>query len=117
MPPLHGQTYLPAHGRPWLQFPRFDAIGLHESRQFSRGSREDGEGAEVHRYDFLRPDQSGRERRLLVTAYVEWVLASAQRQGRTLIATEIDPLTGAMLVQNRWNGERGESKSVSGAVS
>ncbi|MEI9885833.1 MAG: glucoamylase family protein [Rhizomicrobium sp.] len=51
---------------------------------------------------------SGRERRLSVTAYVEWVLGSAQRQGRTLIVTEIDPESGALLAQNRWNNEFGE---------
>ncbi|HWD29387.1 MAG TPA: glucoamylase family protein [Rhizomicrobium sp.] len=51
---------------------------------------------------------SGRERRLSVTAYVEWVLTSAQRQGRTLIGSEMDPATGAMFAQNRWNNELGE---------
>jgi cyclic beta-1,2-glucan synthetase len=51
---------------------------------------------------------SGRERRLSVTAYVEWVLGTAQRQGRTLIGTEIDPSSGAMFAQNRWNNELGE---------
>jgi cyclic beta-1,2-glucan synthetase len=51
---------------------------------------------------------SGRERRLSVTAFVEWVLGSAQRQGRTLIVTEIDPATGAMFAQNRWNNDLGE---------
>lgn len=51
---------------------------------------------------------SGRERRLSVTAFVEWVLGSGQRQGRTLISTEIDPVTGAMFAQNRWNNELGE---------
>ncbi|MEI9996699.1 MAG: glucoamylase family protein [Rhizomicrobium sp.] len=51
---------------------------------------------------------SGRERRLSVTAYVEWVLGSAQRQGRTVIATEINSGTGAMFAQNRWNNELGE---------
>ena len=51
---------------------------------------------------------SGRERRLSVTAFVEWVLSSAQRQGRTLITTEIDPATGAMFAQNRWNDDSGE---------
>ena len=51
---------------------------------------------------------SGRERRLSVTAFVEWVLSSAQRQGRTMIATEIDPASGAMFAQNRWNNDLGE---------
>src|SRR5579872_2709902 len=56
-------------------------------------------------------NQSGRIRKLSVTAYVEWLLGSSQRQGRTLIATEIDPETGAMLAQNPWNDEFGETVS------
>jgi len=56
-------------------------------------------------------NQSGRVRKLSVTAYVEWLLGSPQRQGRTLIATEIDPETGAMLAQNPWNDEFGETVS------
>jgi len=56
-------------------------------------------------------NQSGRIRKLSVTAYVEWLLGSPQRQGRTLIATEIDPETGAMFAQNPWNDEFGETVS------
>ncbi|HJW42249.1 MAG TPA: glucoamylase family protein, partial [Rhizomicrobium sp.] len=51
---------------------------------------------------------SGRARRISVTALVEWVFSSTQRQGRTLITTEIDPKTGAMFAQNRWNNDLGE---------
>ena len=53
-------------------------------------------------------NQSGRPRRLSVTAYVEWVLGSSQRAGAPLIITEIDPRTGALLAQNPWNNEFGE---------
>ncbi|MEI9991852.1 MAG: glucoamylase family protein [Rhizomicrobium sp.] len=51
---------------------------------------------------------SGRERRLSVTAFVDWVLGASQRQGRTVIVTEIDSTTGAMFAQNRWNNDAGE---------
>ncbi|HEY4940424.1 MAG TPA: glucoamylase family protein [Rhizomicrobium sp.] len=53
-------------------------------------------------------NQSGRERRLSVTAYVEWVLGNAQRSGRPYIVSEIGTETGALLAQNPWNNEFGE---------
>jgi cyclic beta-1,2-glucan synthetase len=53
-------------------------------------------------------NQSGRDRRLSIAAYVEWVLASAQRTGRTMIVTEIDPQTGALFAQNPWINEFGD---------
>ena len=52
-------------------------------------------------------NQSGRERRLSVTAYVEWVLASARRIGRSMIVTEINPQTGALFAQNPWSDDFG----------
>ena len=56
-------------------------------------------------------NQSGRIRKLSVAAYVEWLLGSSLRQGRTLITTEIDPETGAMFAQNPWTDEFGETVS------
>ena len=53
-------------------------------------------------------NQSGRERRLSVTAYVEWVLGNAQRAGRTVIVTELAGDSGALLARNPWNTEFGE---------
>ncbi|HXC54133.1 MAG TPA: glucoamylase family protein, partial [Rhizomicrobium sp.] len=53
-------------------------------------------------------NQSGRERRLSVTAYVEWVLGSAQRVGQSHIVTEINPRTGALFAASPWSNEFGE---------
>ena len=53
-------------------------------------------------------NQSGRERRLSVTAYVEWVLGQSRAANAPFIVTEIDPGTGAMFAQNGWNNQFGE---------
>ena len=53
-------------------------------------------------------NQSGRERRLSVTAYVQWVLGNAQAAGRPYIVTEIGATTGALLARNPWSNEFGE---------
>ncbi len=46
---------------------------------------------------------SGKPRRLLVTAYVEWVLGTSRGASAPFITTEIDRTTGAMLARNPWN--------------
>ncbi|MGB8181095.1 MAG: glycosyl transferase, partial [Stellaceae bacterium] len=53
-------------------------------------------------------DQSGRVRRLSVTAYVEWVLGASRTATAPFVVTEIDPKTGAMFAQNPWSNEFGE---------
>jgi cyclic beta-1,2-glucan synthetase len=54
----------------------------------------------------LRND-SGRPRRLSVTAYVEWVLGPARAASALSILTDIDPETGAMFARNPWNAAFG----------
>ncbi len=46
-----------------------------------------------------------RNRRLSITAFVEWVLASSREFSVPFISTEIDPLTGAMFAKNPWRKE------------
>jgi cyclic beta-1,2-glucan synthetase len=53
-------------------------------------------------------NQSGRERRLSVTAFVEWVLGQSRAAGGAHIVTEMDPQTGAMFAQNPWSNDFGE---------
>ncbi len=48
-------------------------------------------------------NQSGRSRRLSVTAYLEWVLAASRDAAAPFLVTEIDPETGAMHARNPWS--------------
>ena len=50
---------------------------------------------------------SSRTRYLSVTAYAEWVLGSSRTVSAPFIATEIDPVTGAMFARNAWNAAFG----------
>src|SRR6185503_1679052 len=45
-------------------------------------------------------NESGRPRRLSVTAYVEWVLGVSRPTAAPFVVTEIDGQTGAMLARN-----------------
>lgn len=54
----------------------------------------------------LRND-SGRARRLSVTAYAEWVLGSSRSVSAPYLVTELDPKTGAIFVRSVLGGEFG----------
>jgi cyclic beta-1,2-glucan synthetase len=53
-------------------------------------------------------NQSMRERRLSITAYVEWVLGVDRSACAPFVMTEIDSATGAIFAQNPWNEQFGE---------
>ena len=52
-------------------------------------------------------NQSGRDRRLSITAYVEWVLGQSRGSNAPFIVTEVDPETGAIFAQNNWSNAFG----------
>ncbi len=58
------------------------------------------------RVSLLR-NESGRPRRLSVTAYVEWVLGVSRPAAAPFVVTEIDGTTGAMFARNAWRREFG----------
>ena len=99
---VKGARYSTSHGQGYTRFE-------HASR-----------GIALELLQFVPPDdsikisrlkitnQSGRPRKLSVTAYVEWVLGSSQRAGRSLIVTKIDSKSGALFAQNPWSNDFGE---------
>jgi cyclic beta-1,2-glucan synthetase len=50
-------------------------------------------------------NNSRRNRRLSITAYMEWVLAASRDASAPFVSTEIDPVTGAMFARNPWRTE------------
>jgi cyclic beta-1,2-glucan synthetase len=50
-------------------------------------------------------NQSGRQRRLSATGYVEWVLGDLRFRNQMHVVTETEPLTGAILATNAYNKE------------
>src|SRR5207249_8961342 len=52
-------------------------------------------------------NESGRPRRLSVTAYVEWVLGVSRSTAAPFVVTEIDGTTGAMFARNAWRRDFG----------
>jgi cyclic beta-1,2-glucan synthetase len=48
---------------------------------------------------------STRDRRLSVTAYVEWVLGTSRAASAPFVVTEMDARTGAMFARNPWNSQ------------
>ncbi|MHA4806716.1 GH36-type glycosyl hydrolase domain-containing protein [Flavitalea flava] len=50
-------------------------------------------------------NKSGRERKLSLTGYVEWVLGDLRPKSAMHVVTEIDPATGALFARNPYNIE------------
>jgi cyclic beta-1,2-glucan synthetase len=50
-------------------------------------------------------NNSRRNRRLSITAYMEWVLAASRDASAPFVSTEIDSVTGAMFARNPWRIE------------
>ena len=52
-------------------------------------------------------NDSGRTRRLSVTAFAEWVLGSSRSATAPYLITEIDSASGAIFARSAWNGDFG----------
>ena len=52
-------------------------------------------------------NESGRIRRISITAYVEWVLGNSRSGSAPQIITEADAQTGALFARSAWNGDFG----------
>jgi cellobiose phosphorylase len=50
-------------------------------------------------------NNSGRDRRLSATGYVEWVLGDTRPKSTMHVMTETDPATGALFARNAYNSE------------
>ena len=79
----------------------------------------DGHGVELELLQFVPADdpikisrltltnKSPRPRRLLVTAYLEWVLGVSRIGSAPFVITEMDSSTGAMFARNSWSQDFG----------
>jgi cyclic beta-1,2-glucan synthetase len=52
-------------------------------------------------------NNSGRTRRLSITAYAEWVLGASRGESAPYVITELDSTSGALFARSAWGGEFG----------
>ena len=87
-------TYVARHGRGYSEFSHHELGIALELLQFVPVD----DPVKISRLR-LR-NESGRSRRLSVTAYIEWVLGTSRGGSAPFVWTSIDPHTGAMLAGN-----------------
>ncbi|WP_244511018.1 GH36-type glycosyl hydrolase domain-containing protein [Magnetospirillum fulvum] len=95
-------TYIARHGRGYSEFE----VSLHGITADLVQTVPLDDPVKISR--LVLRNLSGHPRRLSVTAYVEWVLGPSRAASLPFIATEIDPVTGAMLARNSWRTAFGE---------
>lgn len=101
--PIRDETamYVACHGQGYSRFQHGSRGILLELLQFVPPE----DPVKISR--LVLKNNSGRVRRLSVTAYVEWVLGSSRSASAANIFTEIDSQTGAIFGQSAWGGEFG----------
>ena len=101
--PIRDETasYISRHGQGYSRFQHGSHGVLLELLQFVPSE----DPIKISRLT-LKND-SGRPRRLSVTAYVEWVLGSSRSASAPYIITELDSQTGALFARSTWGGEFG----------
>ncbi|WP_369407793.1 GH36-type glycosyl hydrolase domain-containing protein [Roseomonas rosulenta] len=93
----NGETFVGRHGRGYSRFGH-SGYGI-ESDLLQYVPLEDP--IKISR--LVLRNASGRARRILVTAYAEWVLGPSRSATLPFVTTEIDGETGAMFARNPWN--------------
>ena len=101
--PIRDETamYVACHGQGYSRFQHGSRGILLELLQFVPPE----DPVKISR--LVLKNNSGRVRRLSVTAYAEWVLGSSRSASAPCIFTEIDSQTGAIFPQSAWGGEFG----------
>jgi len=101
--PIRDDTapYMACHGQGYSRFQHGSHGILCELLQFVPSE----DPIKVSR--LILQNDSGRSRRLSVTAYAEWVLGSSRSASAPYIITEVDSQTGALLARSAWGGEFG----------
>ncbi|WP_150047963.1 GH36-type glycosyl hydrolase domain-containing protein [Methylomonas rhizoryzae] len=98
---VENSSYLIRHGKGYSRFEHA-SHGIHsELLQFV------GPDDPVKISLLTLSNVSGRNRRLTLTAYLEWVLGASRSVTAPHIITELDPETGALLASNPWDQEFG----------
>ena len=92
-------TYIARHGAGYSRFQHFHSGIQLDLVQFVQLD------APVKVSVLTVENQSGRPRRLSVTAYAEWVLGTSRGTSAPWIITESEPETQAVLATNPWNAE------------
>jgi cyclic beta-1,2-glucan synthetase len=98
---IEGATYIARHGQGYSRFEH-TSHGIH-SELLQLVALDDP--VKISRLR-LRND-SGRDRRIRVAAYVEWVLGDTRTVTAPYVVTEMDPDTGAMFASNPWSQDFG----------
>jgi cyclic beta-1,2-glucan synthetase len=94
-----GATYVARHGQGYSRFHHGSRGILLELLQFVPPS----DPIKLSRLTLQ--NESGRTRRISITAYAEWVLGSSRSASAPNVVTEVDPQTGALLARSAWNGD------------